>query len=105
MSAPIICAAPGCDNPVVHHPGRVGRPPIYCSPACRPSHGSPALTVEVDQDTADDQQPGRDWVVRLRRGPRIVVVRGQLGRFSATAFASELRSLLEGVSEHLGDAP
>jgi hypothetical protein len=53
------------------------------------------VLVEVDQHT-DDDEPGRAWVVRLRRGPNVVVVQGGLGRFSATALASELRSLLEG---------
>lgn len=102
MSAPVLCAAPGCDNPVVRRPGRVGRPPIYCSPGCRASRVRPAVVVEVDQHTGDDDIHGRDWVVRLRRGPRVVVVQGGLGRFSATALATELRSLLEG--RYVGEA-
>jgi hypothetical protein len=100
MSAPVICAAPGCDRDVVRYPGRIGRPPIYCSPACRPTYVRPALTVEVDQDANEEEQPGRDWAVRLRRGRDTVVVGRGLGRFSATALATELRSLIEGIGQH-----
>lgn len=98
MSPPVLCAAPDCDNPVVRRPDNIGRPPIYCSPACRPSHTRPAITVEIAHDDAEEQ-PGRDWVVRLRRGPRVIVLRQGLGRFSATAFAAELRSLLPALIE------
>ena len=91
------CAAAGCDNEVTRRPGHVGRPPIYCSPACRPSRSRPAVTVEVDHaDDEPDAQVGRDWVVRLRRGRRAVVVQRGLGRFSAVALAGELRGLLGG---------
>lgn len=94
MSPPILCAAAGCDNPVTRRPDHRGRPPIYCSPACRSSRTRrPAVTVEITHDDTS-QQPGRDWVVQLRRGTRTVVVRQGLGRFSATAFAAELRTLL-----------
>ena len=98
MSAPVvICAAPGCENPVERHPGRVGRPPIYCSPACRPTLAKEVLTVEVVQDDTDERQPGRDWIVRLRRGMHTVPARRELGRFSAEAFARELRYFFQGV--------
>jgi hypothetical protein len=101
MSAPVICAAPGCDREVVRYPGRIGRPPIYCSPSCRASYLRPPLSVEVDQDGAgEDERPGRDWTVRLRRGTDTVVVGRGLGRFSATALATELRSLIEGAGQH-----
>ena len=96
MSAPeVTCAAPGCENPVERHPGRVGRPPIYCSPACRPGAGRDRVTVEVDRHEVDDDvSPARHaWTVRLRRGKRIVVIDSQLGRFSADALARELRHL------------
>jgi hypothetical protein len=86
------CASAGCDNPVIRRPGRRGRPPIYCSPACRPSRAGGAgrhqISVEVDQQDADDG-PGRTWVVTLRRGQRRVVVGRDLGRFSATALSGE----------------
>ena len=98
MSPPVICAAPDCDHLVVRHPGRVGRPPIYCSPACRPTHVPSSLTVEVDHDDTTDEEPGRNWVVRLRRGSGTVVVGRGFGRFSASALATELRGLIEGVS-------
>ena len=98
MRAPVvICAAPGCENPVERHPGRVGRPPIYCSAACRPTLAKEVLSVEVVQDDTDDRQPGRDWIVRLRRGMHTVSVRQELGHFSAEAFAGELRYFFQGV--------
>jgi hypothetical protein len=87
------CAAPACNNPVVRH-AHTGRPPIYCSPACRPSHTRPTLTIEIDHDPTDDADAGRDWVVRLRRGRHSIMLRQGLGRFSAAAFATELHSLL-----------
>ena len=91
------CAAVGCDNEVARGPGRPGRPPIYCSPACRPSRSRPGIVVEVDHaEEGPGAEAGRDWVVRLRRGRRAVVVQRGLGRFSATALAGELRSLLGG---------
>ena len=95
-----ICAAPGCANPVPPRVGRVGRPPIYCSPECRPrGRRRPGLVVELDHDPVGDENPtaGRDWLVRLRRGPESVVVGRGLGALSARAFATELRGFL-GVS-------
>lgn len=50
--------------------------------------------IEVEHDDRDTAQPRREWVVRLRRGHHSVVLRQDLGRLSATTFASELRSLL-----------
>ncbi len=88
------CAAADCDNPVLRHPGQVGRPPIYCSPTCRVSRAGPSLAVEVDQLDDDEDDHGRDWVVRVRRGRRVVVVGRGLGRFSASALATELGSVL-----------
>lgn len=95
MSGP-CCAAPGCDNPVPRRPGQRGRPPIYCSPACRPSYVRPALTVEVERDERDED--GRDFLVRLRRGSAVVVVGRGLGRFSATALATELSAVVDGTA-------
>jgi hypothetical protein len=94
----LTCARPGCANPVVRRPGRTGRPPIYCSPACRPSRRADRgqISVEIDQD--DDARPGldpgRSWIVRLRRGRRTVIVGRDLGRFAATALTGELHQLL-----------
>jgi len=95
VSAP-CCAAPDCGNPVYRVPGARGRPPIYCSETCRPSPGRHRvrLTVELER-LDDDARSGADWVVRLRRGSRAVVVGSGLGRLSAAALAGELRSLLE----------
>jgi len=102
------CAAAGCDNVVERHPGRVGRPPIYCSPECRPSRngcvGGNQISVEVDQQDHDGDRPGRCWVVTLRRGPNTVVVGRDLGRFSATVFSGELRRLLQPDNRQEGGA-
>lgn len=96
MSGP-ACAAAGCDNAVERRPGRVGRPPIYCSPECRLSRTASGagrrISVEVEQEDHDGE-PGRCWIVRLRRGTDTVVVGRDLGRFSATVLSGELRSLL-----------
>ena len=92
-----ICAAPGCANPVPPRAGRAGRPPIYCSPECRPTgRRRPGLVVELERDAEDEESSGvaRDWMVRLRRGPESVVVGRGLGALSARAFATELRSFL-----------
>ena len=90
------CAAAGCDNPVPHTSRR--RPPIYCSPACRPSRRSQpsSLYVEVDHPhTSVDGRPvERLWTVRLRRGTRAVVIADNLGWPSANALAHELFDLL-----------
>lgn len=99
------CASPGCDNPVVRKPGRRGRPPIYCSPACRPSRQGVGnqLDVEVDHD-GDDEAAGRFWTVTLRRGNRRVVVGRELGRISAAVLARDLRVLLHPARRQEGDA-
>ena len=107
MSGP-ACAAAGCDNSVERHPGRVGRPPIYCSPACRPSRtgcpGRNQISIEVDHDDHDGDRPGRCWVVTLRRGTKSVVVGRDLGRFSATVLSGELRAILQPGARQEGDA-
>ena len=55
------------------------------------------MVVEVDHaEDEPDAVSGRDWVVRLRRGRRAVVVQRGLGRFSATVLAAELRRVLGG---------
>ena len=98
-----ICAAPGCANPVPPRVGRAGRPPIYCSPECRPSRQPrrPDLVIELDHDD-HDVDATRDWVVRLRRGAESVVVGRGLGALSARAFATELRRFLGVVAEREG---
>jgi hypothetical protein len=90
----MTCARPDCTNPVP--PNRTGRPAIYCSPACRPSHRPSAVTVEVDHpDTSPDgRPPERVWTVRLRRGEHIVVIADGLGWPTATALARQLDDLL-----------
>lgn len=103
MSGPLRCAAEGCENVVVRRLGQRGRPPIYCAPECRPSYHRPPMSVEVEQTDGAGYEHGRDWTVRLRRGDHVLVVRDGLGRFSATAFAAELSSLLVGASHPVGD--
>jgi hypothetical protein len=95
-----VCAAPGCGKPVpARRPGAIGRPPIYCSVACRPSakqHAQFAIDLQEAEDAAD---PGRDWTVRLRRGRRSVVVARGLGWLSANALAADLRRFLSPQEE------
>lgn len=101
------CASPDCDNPVVRRPGTLGRPPIYCSPSCRPSRKGPSdrrIAVEVDQEDDERDGGGRSWVVRVRRASRAVVVGRDLGRFSATVLAGELRAVLQPRTRQEGDA-
>lgn len=109
MSTAPICALPGCDNPVVRRPGQPGRPPIYCSPACRPSRQSCSnqVTVEIAQDDDGDGHglhAARPWVVRLRRGRHSVIVARDLGRFSASVLYDQLRRLLHPRTGQEGDA-
>jgi len=104
MSAERRCAAEGCDNTVARRNGP-GRPPIYCSPECRPS-GRPStpISVEVDQLDDDERLGGRSWVVRLSRGERSVELGQGLGRFSAVVLATELRQLLSDSPRERGGA-
>jgi hypothetical protein len=101
MSAERRCAAQGCDN-IVARRHRRGRPPIYCSPECRPSgRNSAPISVEVDQ--LDDEGNGaRSWVVRLSQGGRSVELGQGLGRFSAVVLATEVRELLGGGPRERG---
>jgi len=54
------------------------------------------LTVVVDPaPTENDGRPaGRVWLVRMRRGPRAVVVASELGRPSADHLARLIAALL-----------
>ncbi len=104
MSPAPICAAPGCENIVDRKPDRRGRPPIYCSPSCRPSRNGSGNQVHVDVDNDDDGSAGRFWTVTLRRGGRRVVVGQDLGRISAVMLARELRALLHPRMRQEGDA-
>ena len=97
-----VCAAAGCTNPLPAT-RRTGRPALYCTPACRPSHKRgrgprPAgLTIELVDTNQDTSPPSRNphpWAVRLRRGPHTVTVADHLGRFTATALANDLQHLI-----------
>jgi hypothetical protein len=100
------CAAAGCDNPCPQP--RRGRPPIYCSPACRPScRGRPSsLVVELDHPTAssDGRPPERVWAVSLRRGQRVVLIADNLGWPSANALAQQLADLITSRPRQKGAA-
>ncbi|HUG84034.1 MAG TPA: hypothetical protein VMM13_05690 [Euzebya sp.] len=91
---PATCAAPDCDNPVPRRPGP-GRPPIYCTPTCRPSrrHGQPS-TITIDLGHDDTATTGTGWTLTLRRGPREVTIANNLGRFEAILLHNDLQQLL-----------
>lgn len=78
-----------------------GRPPLYCSAACRlavhRNGPAPRLTVEVDHERDDvaGRPTGNVWLVRLRRGDRDVEIATGLGRPSAEYLARQLRELIE----------
>jgi len=99
MSPALTCAAPGCEQPVPRT-NHTGRPAIYCSPACRPSHNRTprraGVVVEVDHpDTSPDGRPAeRVWTVQLRRGEHRVVIADGLGWPSATSLARAIGDLL-----------
>jgi hypothetical protein len=97
-----VCARPGCTQPVASRQHSYGRPPIYCSPECRPSYKRDPRTVTVELDHDDDD--GRYWTVRLRRGHRTVLVAQHLGRFSATLLYRDLDQLLHPRSAPKGGA-
>jgi hypothetical protein len=93
------CARAGCEVRLVRKAR--GRPPIYCSAACRHlvarKGPMPRLTVEVDHERDDDvgRPTGQVWLVRLRRGDRTVDVATGLGRPSAEYLARRIRDLIE----------
>ena len=64
MTTEPTCAAPGCHNPVVRTCGRTGRPPIYCSSACRPSRAprpdGHQISVEATQNDPSQDGPHPD---------------------------------------------
>lgn len=105
MTAPTVpdhprtCARPGCGMPLVRKAR--GRPPLYCSTACRHAVGrrgpAPRLAVELDheQDEGAGRPTGHVWLVRLRRGERSVEVATGLGRPSAEYLARQLRDLID----------
>ena len=96
---PSTCARPGCPNPLVRRAR--GRPPLYCSAACRHAVArkgpAPRLVVEVDAEACDitGRPRGHVWLVRVRRGDRVVEVATGLGRPSAEHLARQLREVIE----------
>jgi len=95
------CARPGCPQPVTRNP--VGRPRLYCTPACRtetyrqthPAAREPVV-VEVDHgSTSSRGRPsGHVWLVRLRRGQQQTVIAVGLGRPSAEHLANQIRNVI-----------
>ena len=120
-----ICATPGCDNPVADRHGTSGRPPIYCSRACRlalrvarhrPQTRHTAETAEITIGTdnkitveigqhPDDPTPMRSWTVTIRRGQHAVTVGHSLGRFAATALTGDLQQLFNPNTQQNGGRP
>jgi hypothetical protein len=122
-----VCATPGCDNPVADRHGTTGRPPIYCSRACRlalrvarrrpqtrhtaepaeitiGTHNDDKITIEIGQDP-DDPTPMRSWTVTIRRGQHAVTVSHGLGRFAATALTGDLQQLFNPNTQQDGGRP
>lgn len=88
------CAAPNCDNPVPRRPGP-GRPAIYCTPTCRPSHNprpDGPITINIDPQPAAPGSAG--WTLTLRRGQRTVTIANNLGRFAAILLHNDIQQLL-----------
>ncbi len=124
-----LCATPSCGNPVAARHGTTGRPPIYCSRACRlalrvarrrpqPEHitAEPAeitigsdgngdeIAVEIGQDP-NDPTPMRSWTVTIHRGQQVVTVGHGLGRFAATALGGDLQQLFNPNTRQAGGRP
>ena len=101
------CARPGCPNPLIRRAR--GRPPLYCSAACRHAvarkRAAPRLTVEVDAEAGDmtGRPTGHVWLVRVRRGEHVVEVATGLGRPSAEYLARQLREVIEPQRPAEGD--
>jgi hypothetical protein len=94
------CAAPDCDNPIVHT--TTGRPARYCSNACRTRahrrrHTSIPTVAEVAMGSASSRgrRPANAWLVHLRRGDSSVVVAIGLRRPAADRLAQQINDLLD----------
>ena len=95
------CAGPGCEQPLPR--AATGRPPRFCSSACRVrSHRASRaqlepLSVEVDfgSTSSRGRPPERAWMVRLRRGQRSVIVSIGLRRSAADRLAGQIADLLD----------
>jgi hypothetical protein len=80
-----------------------GRPGRFCSPACRVrAHRQHRrrlgpVTVEVDRGSASSRgrRPDRDFLVRLRRSDRSVVIAIGLSRAGAELLAGQISELLD----------
>ena len=86
------CAGPDCANPIVRRHRR-GRPPLYCSPACRRRAARVYVDIDCDPDLPG-RPAGRVWRVRLRRQQHCVVIVDGLGRLCAEDLAGKITTLL-----------
>jgi hypothetical protein len=98
----VICAAPGCTEPVAR--AATGRPAVFCSGACRvrahrarQRDAAEPVSVEVDMGSATSRgRPAeRAWMVRLRRGQSSVIVAVGLRRPAAERLAGQIADLLD----------
>jgi hypothetical protein len=81
---------------------RLGRPPLYCSPACQARALRPH--TEIDHDPVDGRPAGRIWLVRLHHHGNNVTVAAGLGRPSAEYLAEQIDAVLNPPPPHQGGA-
>jgi hypothetical protein len=92
-------AAPGCHNPLPRQ--LTGRPARFCSGACRARahryNQTPPnpITVEVDRGSTSSKgrPPDQQWLIRLRRGNRRVIIAIGLTRTHADDLADQITEL------------
>jgi len=100
--------APGKGHSSARHRGATSRSrnrpagtsTVVLLPRCRTASATRTaqLGVEVDHETLDENAArpfGRVWLVKMRRGPKEVVVAQGLGRPSADYLASQIADLIE----------
>lgn len=99
--AETICAAPDCSETVAA--SGTGRPARFCSPACRArAHRArqrdehQPVTVEIDFGSASSRgrTPDRAWMVKIRCGPRSVIVAIGLRLHAAISLAEQIAEVL-----------
>ncbi len=96
------CAAPDCNETLP--PSSTGRPARFCSAACRlrahrarQRNQPQPLNVEIDFGSASSRgrSPDQAWMVRIRRGPRSVIVAIGLRLHAATSLAEQIAEVLD----------
>jgi hypothetical protein len=93
------CAEPGCINPLSQHD--TGRPPIFCSPACRSRahrrrhrHHPVSVEVQLGSTSSKNQTQGRVWMVCLRRGNDSLIVAIGMSRRDAERLAERMTDMV-----------